>query len=554
MEYVPPLPEYQPTLPNLIRDAVSHFADSEYMVFGSTRHTYSSAECASAVLARGLLSIGICKGSRVAILLPDTPDWVMAWWAAGRIGALVIPLSTMYQPRELAWALKEADIDTLLMVDSFLGVDYVDRVERAIPMLSSQNGLQLFVRSHPYLRRIVVWGECERPWAIRGPDALASLAESNLAIDDDFLREIESQVTPSDLLIGICTSGSTSLPKIVLHTHGSMIRATHAVQETFLGMIKPADRCYSGMPLFWVGGMNVNLMPATYAGACIVFAPSPKPHDILEVIVRERVTRVAMWPTQYKPLLNLAVVRGVHLSNVTMVNRPDDRVDPPAPADRRIASLLGMTETFGPHGFGNWDEDLGERNGGSYGRQVQGVDRRIVDPDTHVELPAGQPGELYVRGFSLMDGYYKRERSQVFVEDGWFATGDICSINVDGCLFFLGRRGDMIKTLGANVSPQEVEAFMLTYPGVAEAIVVGIPDESSGERVVAAVVAQKGKDVDAAQLRQHMLQVMSSYKVPKVIVMMSHDEVPRTAASKVQRNSLKAILENQLTAEVRHGL
>lgn len=545
MEYVPPVPGFAPTLPNLIADVSTRFADNEFLVDGALRLTYAQAERSAAQVARGLLALGVGKAARVAIVLPDKADWVIAWWAAARIGALTIPLSTLYQARELAWALQQADVDTVIIAHGFLGVDYLERLEQAVPGLAQQASPQLFLKSQPYLRRVIVWGECDRPWAIQGAKALDAIAQEHAAIDDAYLREVESRIEPSDLLIGICTSGSSSVPKIVLHTHASMIRATYAVRESFLGLIRAEDRCYSGMPMFWVGGLNVNLMPATYAGACVVFAPSPKATDVLDVIVSEHITRVAMWPTQYKPLMDLAAARGVDLHHITMVNRPQDRAVPTVPPERRIVSLLGMTETFGPHGFGNWDEDLGEANGGSFGRQVQGIERRIVDPLTHAELPRGQEGELQVRGFPMMEGYYKRERSEVFLPDGWFATGDICAINADGCLFFRGRMGDMIKTLGANVSPQEVEAVMMTCPGVAEAVVVGVPDADAGERVVAVVVARQGESVDGETLRKRLLGEMSAYKVPREILVMAHEQIPRTGAAKVQRNALKALLEQR---------
>jgi len=543
MEQIPFLPEYPPTLPNVIADALKRHADLDFLVDGATRLTYREAERVSARLARGLLALGVGKATRVAIVLPDCADWVLAWWAAARIGALTIPLSTFFQARELDWALKEADVDTLIIASEYLGKDYVERLERAVPGLAAQTSTSIFVASHPYLRRVVVWGECERPWAIRGAAALRAAADANPAIDDALLRNLEAQVTPADLLIGICTSGSTSQPKIVVHTHGSLVRTSHALRPTLLGM-KPGDRNLSGMPMFWLGGLNSNLMPATYEGACMVFAPSPRTEDILDVVMREKVTRVAMWPQQYKPLADLAATRDFDLRPLMRMAPPQisGPEGDPVPPGRRIASLLGMTESFGPHGFGTWHEELPEKNGANFGVNVRGIERRIVDPATRRELPPGQPGELLIRGFSLMDGYYKRERNTVFDTEGWFPTGDTCSLDEDGYLYFHGRLSDMIKTVGANVSPQEVEAVMLTYPGVAEVIVVGLPDETRGERVVAVVVPRQGEIVDPQALQQRLAGDISSYKVPKEIVLMSYDEVPRTTSAKVRRNALKPIL------------
>jgi acyl-CoA synthetase (AMP-forming)/AMP-acid ligase II len=265
---------------------------------------------------------------------------------------------------------------------------------------------------------------------------------------------------------------------------------------------------------------------------------------VLDAVVREKVTRVSMWPQQYKPLFDLAASRGIDITPTMKMgpplkDGPDGKALPPG---RRISTLLGMTETWGPHGAGTWYEELEEKNGASAGGPVRGIERKIVDPATGKELPRGQDGELYVRGFSLMAGYYKRERADSFAADGWFPTGDTCSMNEDGHIYFRGRVSDMIKTAGANVSPTEVEALMLAYQGVAEAIVLGLPDKARGERVVAVVVAKQNEAVDPEALLKRMREEISAYKVPKQIVVMQYDEVPRTSSAKVQRPQLKALL------------
>lgn len=544
----PFLPDYAPTLPNVIANAARQYADREFLVYGDTRLSFRDTERESAHLARGLLAAGVGKATRVGILMPDTPDWVQAWWAAGRIGAFTVPLSTFFQAREISWALNEADIDTLLLDAEVRGHDFVERMERAIPELAAQTSTQLYLPSHPYLRRIVVWGDCDRPWAIKGPQALRAMADANRAIDDAFLRGVEAQVTPADWLIGICTSGSTAQPKIVVHTHGSLIRITHSFRRTSLGKMNPGERNLSAMPFFWLGGLNSNLMPATYEGICMVFAESPRTEDILDLIIKEKVTRLSMWPAQFKPVRELAESRGLDLMHLVPGVQPVDESGKAIPPQRRIASLLGMTESFGPHGTGYWEEILDEKHGASWGRSVQGIDRKIVDPATGETRPPGKDGELYIRGFSMMNGYYKRERAEIFTPDGYFATGDTCNLDEDGYLYFKGRLSDMIKTAGANVSPQEVELLMASYEGVAQAIVVGMPDEVRGETVVAVVIPRAGATIDTAALQKRMKEDISSYKVPKEFLVMKLDEVPHTTSGKVQKNALKKLLAERLPA------
>ena len=544
----PVLPDFPPTLPNLIANARSKFPDQPFLVCGDQQLTYAEADARSAELAKGLLAAGIGKATRVAILMPNSPDWVLCWLAASRIGAITFPVSTLFQPRELAWLLDHADIDTLLVTGHYAGHDYMERLERAIPGLAGQRTTQLALPSHPYLRRIVVWGKCDRPWAIKGPQALRAMADAVPTIDDAYLKTVESLVTPADLLMGICTSGSTAQPKIVVHTHGSVLKTTHAYRPYSLGNFRPDERCLCAMPFFWLGGLNSNLMPVIYEGACLLFSESQRAEDQLDVLIKEKATRASMWPAQFKPIREVAESRGLNLNHLVPGVEVRDAQGNILPLERRIASLLGMTESFGPHGVGNWGEVLEEKNGASWGRNLEGIERKIVDPATGETLPPGKDGELYIRGWSMMAGYYKRERGEIFDADGWFPTGDTCHINENDYLYFKGRVSDMIKTAGANVSPQEVELLMVTYPGVAEAIVLGMPDEVRGENVLAVVIPRDGAKIDSAAIQKRMKDEISSYKIPKEFVVMNFSDVPRTTSGKVQRNALKKLLAERSAA------
>jgi acyl-CoA synthetase (AMP-forming)/AMP-acid ligase II len=533
----PVFPDHPPTLPQVIARAVQHHAEREFLVGDGGSWTFARAEQDSAAIALGLLACSLGKGTRVGLWLPTAPAWVLAWWAVGRIGAFAVPLSAMFQPREITWALAEADIDTLF-VDSTL----VERLERAVPALAVQTSPELCLPELPYLRRIVVVGDVDKhgdkPWVITATTGMAARAAAQPALDRAFLTRVEAQVTPADWLIGVCTSGSTSTPKIVVHTHGSMIRINHAYHAHGMGLRRD-DRLFNGMPFFWIGGLNGGLMAATFAGACLVLPQGARPEDILASIERHRVTRLRIWPTQFKTLNDRALQNGRDLTPLLPLIAPKNERGEPIPAERRITSLLGMTECFGPHGFGRFDETLPERNGGSWGRNIDGLERKIVDPQTGAEVPIGTEGELCIRGFALMQGYYKREHEQVFDRDGWFHTGDVCRLDDDGCLYFRGRDSDMIKTAGANVSPQEVELVLAGQPGVAEAVVLGLPDEQRGEIVVAVVVPRAGQSIDAVDLQRLLKEQISAYKVPRRILVMAADALPRTDGGKVRKGELK---------------
>jgi acyl-CoA synthetase (AMP-forming)/AMP-acid ligase II len=383
-----------------------------------------------------------------------------------------------------------------------------------------------------------MWGDCDRGWATPGPDGLLRLARSD-GLDRGFLQRIEEQVAPSDLLVAICTSGSTAEPKIVMHTHGSVIRATQAFRPFI--RIAPNERNYTGMPLFWLGGLNVNLLPVMYEGACMVFAASPRFDDVLEAIERERVTRVSLAPAQQAALAEIARARGLPLASVKRgLFEPRDRAGVPIPEVLRTRGTLGMTETFGPHGSWRADEPLASERAGSAGQTLPGIAREIVDPETGAVLPHGETGELFVRGYPLMEGYYKRERSEVFKADGFFPTGDLCALDAAGFVYVRGRRSEMIKTSGANVAPAEVEAALLaTAADIQEAVVFGVPDARKGEKVVGVLVPKPGSDIDVAAVKLRMKGEISTYKVPEELFVLPYEAIPRTASGKAVKPKLK---------------
>jgi acyl-coenzyme A synthetase/AMP-(fatty) acid ligase len=197
-----------------------------------------------------------------------------------------------------------------------------------------------------------------------------------------------------------------------------------------------------------------------------------------------------------------------------------------------------MTETFGPVGAEPPAGILPPEKAGTMGRTVAGYEREIIDPDTGASLPPGAVGELRVRGPGLMVGYYKREREDTFDPDGFFRTGDRCSIDADGFLSWHGREGDLIKTSGANVSPVEVEQLLLSQPGVAEAIVFGIPDAERDEAIAAVLVPARDAEIDVAQMRTWLQSEISNYKVPHHYAVRRADEIPRTESAKVRKHVL----------------
>lgn len=538
--------DFLPTIPNAIARATERFGDLTFLLDDERSLSFAEADRITARMARGLVAMGAGKGSRIAIMMPNCIDWVLAFLAVARMGGVAVGFSSLYQRREIAWALRHNDIETLLVSGAYGNADYQARLEDAVPDLAGRTaGEPFFLPDCPYLRRVVVWGEDQRRWALKGPGQILAAADAAPEINDGLLRAMEAAVTPACDMVVICTSGTTAEPKAAVITHGAGLRSVwNFSAHTFLS---PGERFYTSLAYFWVGGFLRGVFPAMFIGACLVHPKSQSGDDLLDVVVRHRVTNMYFGGASRHAFLAAAARRDVDLSFVTYGLEPvrDRRTGGVITPERRIGGQLGMTETFGTHGSDAADLPTPAGKEKNWGRPLPDVDRRIVSLDTGETLPAGETGELQLRGRNMMRGYYKRERHDVFTPDGFFPTGDRAMIDEDDFLYFYGRANDMIKTAGANVAPAEVEAVLAALPEVREAIVLGLPDPTRGEAVAAVIVPEDGFTVDPDALRRKVGAELSSYKVPRIVVTMAYEDVPRTdAVGKPKR----AELQDRLTA------
>ncbi len=528
----------RPTVVELIRSGVARWGDNPLLIHDGVVQTWNDVDVASANLAKHLVALGATKGSRVGLLMPNTSDWVIAFLAAARIGAMVSLISTFLQAPELHSALARADIQILLCVDRFLAHDYLARLDQ-LPGIGEAVGTELYLPRHPHLRRIVVWGDSGRPWAERGGDPVAT----PVGLDDHILSAAEAAVVPSDLLLTIWTSGTTSEPKGVMHTHASVLHYIHSLRQIGRGDVYPGEHAYAAMPFFWLGGLNTVLLPALLGGGVVVTTSEVAASAVLDVLMDNGVTRVAGWMGPMVELVRAAAQRGLDISGIRGLATPLAPDGAPVPPSRR-GNALGMTETFGPHSAEIATAALPPGKEGAMGRAVPGCEREIVDAVTGVPLAVDEIGELRVRSCGMMAGYYNREHKDCFDAEGWLRTGDRCSIDADGYLFFHGRQSELIKTSGANVSPREVELTLEAWPEIAEAMVFGVADEVRGEAVVAAVVPAAGVNLDESTIRTRLRAEVSHYKVPQRVVVLAAADVPRTDSGKPR----KVVLRERLFA------
>jgi len=504
--------------------------------------TYRELDDRSARLACGLLSLGLGKGARVGLLFPNGSDWIASWLAVSRIGGIAVCLSTFFSPRELADALQRADVAVLLAADRYLRHDYLERLEGSLPELRGADGQDpLVLLGAPYLRSIWTSGVMRPSWSRGSLLDLEAMGERSRFRAEALLPSVERASAAADLAIMIFTSGSTATPKAVAHTNGVLTDKILYMAETNSIIpfdTEPGDRLLIVSPLFWVGGL-LRMGGALSAGATVVCEDDHSVAALAERIRSERVTHVSRWGP-VEQALEEAGCNSDELDSFkpqTVTQLPYMRAGRGIPSGR-FPNSLGMTETMGPHSGQVSGGLLPEGKDGSFGPALPGMEFKIVDPLTREAAPSGAMGELLVRGRWLMDGFYKCDRNEVFEIDGFYATGDNCSLDDDGHLYFHGRLGGMIKTSGANVSPEEVETVIRSHPDILEVAVFGIPHPTMDEMVAAVVAKRPLTDLDEPELQQFLRSQLSSFKVPKRIVFMAQEDLPRTASQKIRKAAL----------------
>ena len=523
------------TIVTLVRDAATHFPTNRFIVTPERAVTFAEANDRSRRLAKHLLALGVGKAARVGLLFPQGPDFVVALLAVTRIGALAVPFSTFLREPEVLRQLRFADVDTLLVAEQVAGRPTPPFLEATLPGLADA-GIDrgpLLLTEAPHLRRIwQVGGEAAR-WAVSSTSLDALL--DHPAVSDELLLAVEDEVHPSDVMVMVHTSGATAEPKAVVHTQESLVGHSRTIAA--LHGIDASTLTLTNMPFFWVGGLVVSVLSHLHAGATVITVERIDGPTIVELIDRIKPTRVVGWGLVERliadPAVDDEVIAALRSRQLPNVQHPG----------RRHGSL-GMTETGGPHSavaVADNQLELPAQLQGSFGAPVAGVEHKIIDPVTGTAMPDGEHGEICVRGAFVMDALYKRRRADTFDADGWYRTGDGGYLR-DGFLFFTGRLTDAIKTAGANVSPREVEQAVEALPQVAAAHVVGVPDDARGEIVGCVVCPVPGAELDRGALLEHLRTQLSSYKVPRRLVVLPTGQVPRLGSGKVDTAALRKLL------------
>jgi acyl-CoA synthetase (AMP-forming)/AMP-acid ligase II len=512
------MPGDSPTVAEILRHQARSRGDHALLVCDGDRISYADADSRSAELARGLIAQGGGKGTHVGLLYPNGTEFVVGMLAAARIGAVVIPFSTFVTARELREQLVDSDSEILLAAASFRSHDYVQRLGEALSHAEIGGDERLFVTATPQLRHVIVNSE-----------RVYRLGE---AVDPGLLDAMEDDVEGCDPLAIVYTSGSTSTPKGVVHTHAGLLGHQRNLNE--IRGLTAKDKLFCNSPFFWIGGFAFGLLASLVAGSTLVCSNATDAGQTLDLLEAEKPTMTNGFAAGIAQLADHPSFAARDLSSMRRGNLYPIMAPGARPADPELRhNMLGMTEAGSVVLISGDESDQPESRRGSFGKPAPGFQTMIVDPDS-----AGV-GELCVRGPHLMQGYYKRSREECFDGDGWFHTGDLVRVDADGFFYFVGRRNTMIKTSGANVSAAEVEKAIARVTGT-QAHVVGIPDTERGE-LVAAVVVQPV--LDEAALRERLKEELSAYKIPRRFIALPRAEIPLLSSGKVDARQLKKLFD-----------
>jgi fatty-acyl-CoA synthase len=492
--------------------------------------SYASFREAARRFARGLHALGVRKGDKVAILMGNRPEWLIADFAILQLGAVMVSINTWATRRELEYMLSHSDTSVLITQDRFLGNDYL-QILRAMEADGARP---------PGLREIVCLGGDAAP-ATRSFEAVSGLGDG---IAEAEIEAAQTAIRGEDLAYILYTSGSTSTPKGVELQHYALIENMWHIGER--QHLDSRDRFWCGVSLFWGFASENALFAVMTHGATVVLQEYFEAGEALRLIEAERCSVIYATPNMIRALAEHADRPGRDLSSL----RTGATIGTPEQIDlvvelgaARICNVYGLTETYGNCAVSDAGEPI-ERRRQSVGKPLPGVDLRIVEPLTRAPLGPGEVGEIIVKGY-VTTGYYKDADKNVatFDADGYFLTGDLGFLDADGFLYFRGRFKEMVKTGGINVAPIEVEEILMAHPTVEQAFVVGLPDPAREEILGAVIVARDGAEASEAALLVHCRELLAAYKVPRRFMFLRADELPLTSTGKVRKNRIPKLFE-----------
>ena len=533
------------TMGGLLAEVAPRFGSRPAVVFhgsgGIVGWTYAELADQARLIGRALIGAGVGKGTRVALLMGNRPEWVAAAFAVAMAGGVLVPLNTYFEPPELDYVLRHCDAEVVLLQRALGEHAYLDQVAALAAGRSGSGSARL-----PFLRLAACLDLDQRDGRV---EPWSWLLERAAQVPGELLDARLAEISPFDDGHIIYTSGSTAVPKGVLHAHRSAALQSWRFARLF--GIGPEERTWSAYPFFWTAGFAMVMGATLAAGGCLVLQERFEPGEALALLEAERVTTPFAWPHQQAQLedhpewavRDLSAIRHAE-SFGSFARHPKVRVgDEWSPR-----SAYGLTETFTIVTAVPASMNAAERDGHE-GRVLPGNALRILDPESGRPAGRGSEGEIAVRGTTLMKGYVKTAPERCFDEDGFFHTGDAGFLDERGMLHWTGRTSDLIKTGGANVSPAEIELALLRHPRLKAALAVGVAHPTLGQQVVVCAVTHDGVKLDEAEVRDFLRGRIASYKIPRRVMFFDEAELSFTANAKIRSEQLRTLATARLQAE-----
>jgi acyl-CoA synthetase (AMP-forming)/AMP-acid ligase II len=532
------------SLPRFLEDVSSRHAARPALRFEGSDISYDALGMEARRVAKALLAGGLAKGARVGVLMGNRPEWVACAFGVALAGGVLVPMNTFATPGERDYVLRHSDTAVLLLQRNLLRRDFLAELVQQHPGLAAPG--RLWCEALPFLRRVACLGLPDTQGAVEG---WSKFLESGEGVPDTLANAAAAEVTPADDGILLYTSGTTAHPKGIVHYQRAAVIQSWRFAE-YMDLVAE-DRVWTAQPFFWTAGFAMSLGATLAAGATLVLQETFEPGAALALIEAERVTVAHAFPHQEKALAEHPDAVRRSLRSLVKL-RAGTPLATHAGITRDVWSMhasYGMTETF-TLATAYPARTPAEERGGTSGPPLPGMEVRIVDPETAVPLAPGRPGEIAVRGLTLMRGYHKVEPEHVFDAEGFFHTQDGGFLDSRGVLHWTGRLSSLIKTGGANVSPLEIEKALASHPGLKLGLAVGVPHPTLGEVVVLCAVASRdAAEPSESELRGFLRARVAPYKVPRRVLFFREGELAYTGSQKVQLAPLRDAALRRLQAE-----
>ena len=523
----------------MLDDAAENHPNSTATIFFNRKRSYRSISEAAWRFANGLRRLGVKTGDRVALLLPNSPQFVIAFYGALRAGAIVVPCNPLYTPPELQHQLADSGATVVVALSHLYPVVKAARVGTAVEHVIVTN----IKEEMPPILRVLFTLAREKKDGHRqrfaGDPGAISMREALSAPTDPF----DAGTGPDDLAVLQYTGGTTGISKAAMLSHRALVANTLQCRAWFTNMRDGVDVAMAVMPFFHVYGLTVVMSLAVQGAAAMILVPQWDLEHVLKDVQRYRPKLFCGSPRIYNAINNSPLSQKYDLRSIEAC------VSGSAPllveTHRRFVELTGasLVEGYGlteaaPVTHCNPLFGAGKQKVGSIGVPYPDVESKIVDLETgEQEMPPGEPGELILRGPQLMDGYFKRpDETAQTLRNGWLYTGDIATVDPDGYVSIVDRKKEMIIVSGFKVYPREVEEALATHPAVMDAAAIGVPHPLKGEEVKAFVVLKPGANATAEDIRAHCEKYLARFKRPKEIEF--RDSLPKTLVGKTLRRQL----------------